>query len=127
MMRRQVDWAQSHGFDRRLALLARHGFAPAASTATAAPAPASTPPDLRRPSLRRSQAGADVDAYEEGHSALHQHAWIGDVEMVRALLAAGANPGLVDDDHGSTPLAWAEYGRQPETAEILRSVTGSTR
>jgi ankyrin repeat protein len=72
-------------------------------------------------------AGADVDAYEEGHSALHQQAWIGDVEMVRALLAAGANPDLVDDDHGTTPLVWAEYGRQPETAEILRSVTGSTR
>ena len=28
MMRRQVDWAQAHGFERRLALLARHGFAP---------------------------------------------------------------------------------------------------
>ena len=72
-------------------------------------------------------AGADVDAYEDGHSALHQQAWIGDLEMVRALLAAGANPGLLDADHGSTPLAWAEHGRQPETAAILRSVTGSTR
>ena len=72
-------------------------------------------------------AGADVDAYEGGHSARHQQAWFGDVDMVRALLAAGANPDLLDDQHGTTPLAWAEYARQPETAEILRSVTGSTR
>ena len=47
--------------------------------------------------------------------------------MVRALLAAGANPDSLDEDHGATPLAWAEHGRQPETAEILRSVTGSIR
>ncbi len=47
--------------------------------------------------------------------------------MVRALLAAGANPDLLDDMFGMTPLAWAEYARQPGTAAILRSVTGSTR
>ena len=47
--------------------------------------------------------------------------------MVRALLAAGANPDLVDREHGTTPLAWAEYARQAETAAVLRSVTGSTR
>jgi hypothetical protein len=126
MMRRQVDWARSHGFGRRLALLARHGFAPAASTGPR-PGPsvhAAGSPDAVSAAV---DAGADIDAYEHGHSALHQQAWIGDFEMVRALLAAGANPDLVDDDHGTTPLAWAEYGRQPETAEILRSVTGSTR
>ena len=71
-------------------------------------------------------AGADVDAYEGGRSALHHHAWIGDVEMVRALLAAGADPNLLDDEHGTTALAWAEYGRQPETESVLRSETRST-
>jgi hypothetical protein len=46
--------------------------------------------------------------------------------MVRALLAAGADPNLVDHEHGTTPLGWAEYGRQPETEAILRSASGST-
>jgi hypothetical protein len=129
MMRRQVDWAQAHGFDRRLALLARHGFAPdTAPSSTAAPRPPSVhaagSPEAVAAAVR---AGAHVDAYEDGHSALHQQAWIGDVEMVRALLAARANPDLLDDMFGMTPLAWAEYARQPGTAAILRSVTGSTR
>ena len=126
MMTRQLDWAQRHGFDRRLALLARHGFVRAASA-----------DERKNPSVhtagspggvaRALAAGADVDAYESGRTALHDQAWIGDVEMARALLAAGANPDLVDREHGTTPLAWAEYARQPETAAVLRSVTGSTR
>jgi len=129
MMRRQLDWAESHGFERRLALLARHGFAPDATPSSAA---TRRPPSVHAAGSPEAVAaavagGADVDAYEDGHSALHQQAWIGDLEMVRALLAAGANPGLLDADHGSTPLAWAEHGRQPETAAVLRSVTGSTR
>jgi hypothetical protein len=126
MMRRQVDWAQAHGFERRLALLAHHGFVPHASTGSA-PAPSVHRAGSPEAVAAAAAAGADVDAYEDGHTALHQQAWIGDVEMVRALLAAGANPNLVDDDHGTTPLVWAEYGRQKETAAILMSVTGSTR
>jgi ankyrin repeat protein len=125
MMRRQLDWAQAHGFDRRLDLLARHGFGPDATTGSR------TDPSVHAAGSPEAVAqavatGADVDAYEDGRTALHQEAWIGDVEMVRALLAAGANPDLVDDEHGTTPLVWAEYGRQPETAAILRSATGST-
>jgi len=127
-MRRQVDWAQAHGFERRLALLARHGFAPDTTPSSTA---ARRPPSVHAAGSPEAVAtavagGAQVDAYEDGHSALHQQAWIGDVEMVRALLAAGANPDLLDDMFGTTPLAWAEYARQPETAEILRSVTEST-
>ena len=126
MMRRQVDWAQAHGFERRLALLARHGFAPAASTASRS-GPSVHAAGSPEAVAAAVAGGAQVDAYEDGHSALHQQAWIGDVEMVRALLAAGADPDLLDDEHGTTPLAWAEYARQPGTAAILRSVTGSTR
>ena len=123
MMARQVDWAQRHGFDHRLALLAEHGFRPEPRTGTA-------PPSVHRAGSPEAvaaavAAGADVDAYETGRTALHQAAWIGDVEMVRALLAAGADPDLADAEHGTTPLGWAEYGRQPETEALLRSVTGS--
>jgi hypothetical protein len=34
---------------------------------------------------------------------------------------------LAGHEHGTTALAWAEYARQPGTAALLRSVTGSTR
>jgi hypothetical protein len=125
MMDRQVEWARTHGFERRLALLAEHGFHPT-NQPERQPAPsvhAAGSPDAVAAVVAE---GADVDAYELGRSALHQQAWIGDVDMVRALLAAGANPDLVDDEHGTTALVWAEYARQPGTAALLRSVTGST-
>ncbi len=131
MMQRQVDWARTHGFDRRLALLARHGFGPDDQPDRPDPEPPQ-PPSVHTAGSPEAVAaavaqGADVDAYEHGRSALHQQAWIGDEEMVRALLDAGANPDLVDAEHGTTALAWAEYARQPGTAALLRSVTGSTR
>lgn len=121
MMERQVGWAVDHGFDRRLALLARHGFGPAAPVASVGPSVhrAGSPEAV----AAAGAAGANVDAYELGRTALHQMAWIGDVEMVLALLRAGANPDLVDQAHGTTPLAWAEWARQPATAEILRPIT----
>jgi ankyrin repeat protein len=124
MMARQLAWAQQHGFERRLALLAEHGFRPERAPAPAAPSVhrAGSPEAVEA----AVAAGADVDAYEEGHTALHQAAWIGDVEMVRALLAAGADPNRLDEQYGTSPLGWAEYGRQPETEAVLRSVTGST-
>jgi ankyrin repeat protein len=67
------------------------------------------------------KAGSDVNAFHDGHTALHQQAWIGDVEMVEALLAAGADRTLLDDTYRATPLDWAEHGRQSETAALLRA------
>ncbi|HEU4999857.1 MAG TPA: ankyrin repeat domain-containing protein [Lapillicoccus sp.] len=124
MMARQVDWAQRHGFERRLALLAQQGFRPESKEASGAPSVhrAGSPEAV----AAAVAAGADVDAYEEGRTALHRAAWIGDVEMVRALLAAGADPNRLDEEHGTSPLGWAEYGRQPGTEALLRFVTGST-
>lgn len=123
MVATQVRWASSHGFDRRLELLAGHGFCeqqpPAATRAAASIHRAGTPEGVPL----AVAGGADVDAYEHGRSAFHQAAWIGDVELVLALLAAGADPNLRDDAHGTTPLVWAEYARQPATAEILRPLT----
>jgi hypothetical protein len=51
---------------------------------------------------------------------LHHAAWIGDVELVQALLECGADPGAVDAEHGTTPLGWAEHGHAEKTAAILR-------
>ncbi len=122
MMQRQVDWAATHGFVDRLALLAEHGYRPVASTDH--PAGGRTAADIHRagtPAAVRLavRQGADVDAMQDGRTALHHHAWIGDVEMVVALLDAGANPKLTDGTYGTTPLDWARHGHQPETAALL--------
>lgn len=41
-------------------------------------------------------------------TALHSAAWNGDARMVRLLAERGADPTLVDDEHRTTPLHWAE-------------------
>jgi ankyrin repeat protein len=43
-----------------------------------------------------------------GQTALHLAAWSGDLDMVRLLVDAGANPNVRDDRHDSTPRGWAE-------------------
>lgn len=53
-------------------------------------------------------------------SGAHHAAWIGDVELVEALLDCGADPDLVDAEYGLTPLGWAEHGHADATAAILR-------
>jgi ankyrin repeat protein len=45
-----------------------------------------------------------------GGTALHHAAWRGRVELVRALLAAGAPVNVRDKTYGSSPIAWAAHG-----------------
>lgn len=71
---------------------------------------------------RIAAAGFDVDIKSGGRTALQQAAWAGEVDKVRALLDAGADPSIVDDEYGTTPLGWAEHAYQPEAAELLRAV-----
>jgi ankyrin repeat protein len=55
--------------------------------------------------------GANVNARAEAQSrqaALHAAAWNGDLRMVQILLAAGADPMLLDDEHQGTAQQWAE-------------------
>lgn len=53
----------------------------------------------------------------DGGMALHAAAWVGNVEMVEALIARQADVNLPDSTHGSPPLGWAAFGsvmrRQP--------------
>ncbi|MCV7422900.1 hypothetical protein H7K45_20320 [Mycobacterium yunnanensis] len=126
MVQRQVDWAREHGFTERLALLASYGFTEGRPTGSPSPwrrgstmppiAAAATPEGVRMVAA----AGGDVDARIDGHTLLHHAAWIGDVELVEALLECGADPDARDDEHGSTPLNWAEHGQAETTAAILR-------
>jgi hypothetical protein len=46
-----------------------------------------------------------------GATALHWAAMLGLPTLTAALIDAGADTGLRDDEHGGTPLAWAVQGR----------------
>jgi hypothetical protein len=126
MVQRQVDWATDRGFTERVALLAAHGF----TDGRPAESPSPWRPDHQEPAIASAgtpdgvralaAAGGDLDALFDGHTLLHHAAWIGDVELVQTLLNCGANPDAVDAEHGTTPLAWAEYGHADATAAILR-------
>jgi hypothetical protein len=58
-------------------------------------------------------AGFDVNARgQEDRTALHWAAFHGNAAMVRALLAAGADPTIVEPTHEGTALDWARYGSE---------------
>ncbi|KAA0101208.1 hypothetical protein CIW49_06895 [Mycolicibacterium sp. P1-18] len=126
MVQRQVDWARDRGFTDRLELLASYGFTEGRPATAPSPwrpkgpeppvAAAGTPDGVRA----LAAAGGDLNARFDGHTLLHHAAWIGDVELVEALLECGADPDVVDDQHGATPLGWAEHGQAEATAAVLR-------
>jgi ankyrin repeat protein len=59
------------------------------------------------------EAGWPVEARgHENATALHWAAFHGNSEMVRALLAHGADPAVRGDVHNATPFNWAEYGAE---------------
>ncbi len=76
-------------------------------------------------------AGFDVNARGRGdlpidepwETALHHAAGAGDVAAVRLLLSLGADPNARDARFDATPLGWAEYFDQTETASLLDGAT----
>lgn len=103
MWSRQVQWAAEHGFGGRLTLLERHGI------------------DVSGVDLVEPAVPADPNARDdEGATPLHHAAWDGDLERIRELLTAGADPTITDGRFGATPLGWAEHAYQTEAAELLR-------
>ena len=74
-----------------------------------------------RPVNARSEA-------ESRHTALHSAAWNGDLDMVKRLVAAGADPRIRDDHYHATAAAWAETSVQvtnnPRCAEVETYLRG---
>jgi hypothetical protein len=50
---------------------------------------------------------------------MHNAAWIGDLEMVKLLVALGADPAARDGNYNATPRDWAERNGQTEVVEYL--------
>lgn len=109
MWQRQIQWAAAHGFSDRLALLERKGI------------------DVSGAELVTRAFPDDPNARDdEDATPLHQAAWEGDLELIRRLLKAGADPSLTDGRFGSTPLQWAQHAYQTEAADLLRAATSAT-
>lgn len=104
MWQRQIDWAAEHGFADRLALLALHGI------------------DIAQAELVEHEFPDDPNVRDDdGATPLHHAAWSGDLNLIRRLLEAGADPSLVDHRFGTTPLGWAQHAYQTEAAAYLDS------
>jgi ankyrin repeat protein len=58
---------------------------------------------------------------------LHLAAREGHADMVRMLLAAGADPGIRDSKHDSDAIGWAEFFQQAQIVRILEDYASSTR
>lgn len=65
------------------------------------------------------------------HTALHAAAWGGDLELVKLLLDAGADPLARDDEYDSTPAGWARTAIQvrndPECAKVAEYLDAPVR
>jgi Ankyrin repeats (many copies) len=59
----------------------------------------------------------------EWETALHHAAGKGDLDLVRELIALGADPDIRDTRFGGTPLGWARYFGQEQTVRFLAPLT----
>jgi ankyrin repeat protein len=71
------------------------------------------------PNARTTFGGPD---HGEAATPLHLAAESNRLEVMRALLKAGADPTIRDARHDHTPAGWAEYGGQQAALDLLREV-----
>jgi ankyrin repeat protein len=69
--------------------------------------------------------GADPNAlwtnWDAEVTPLHMAARSGSADIVRLLLAAGADPRIHDSEHDSDAMGWAEFFGRPEIRQILEA------
>lgn len=76
------------------------------------------------------QSGANANARTSGeskHTALHAAAWNGDLEMVKILLAAGADLNARDQQYNGTPLGWAEVAGDVTNNPACKTIAAHLR
>jgi hypothetical protein len=56
-----------------------------------------------------------------GRPPLHLAAGEGELDVVKRLIAYGADPNAKDDEYHATALQWAEFLHQPEMVEFLKT------
>ncbi|MBV9193769.1 MAG: ankyrin repeat domain-containing protein [Solirubrobacterales bacterium] len=56
---------------------------------------------------------------------LHEAAMRGNLEIIRLLLAQGADPNLRDRAYGATPTGWAEHHGQRDAQQLLAALEHS--
>jgi hypothetical protein len=69
--------------------------------------------------------GFPVDG-PDGRGPVHHAAGVGNIETTKRLIELGADLEAKDPVYGATPLGWAEYFKEAEMAEFLRSLTPQT-
>ncbi|MEO5841740.1 MAG: ankyrin repeat domain-containing protein [Acidimicrobiales bacterium] len=62
---------------------------------------------------------SDTPIEQPWETALHRAASGDDIDLVRELLALGADPTIRDKQFDATPLGWAQYCEQTEIIELL--------
>ena len=73
------------------------------------------------PDLRHDFGG---EGHGKGAVAMHLAAQNNCVGCLNLLLDHGADPNIVDDAYGGTPIGWAEYSQAADTLAILRRRLG---
>jgi hypothetical protein len=68
---------------------------------------------------------ADVPGEQPWQTALHTAAGDGNLDLLRLLLAAGADPNLRDNRFNGTAHGWAVYHGQDAAAQLLSPLTRS--
>ncbi|MGH9231526.1 MAG: ankyrin repeat domain-containing protein [Acidimicrobiales bacterium] len=68
------------------------------------------------------EIGFDLNPTDR-RTPLHEAAFHGHLDLVRALIDLGADPAIADPDHHSTPLGWARYNQQHDVAAYLANLT----
>lgn len=68
--------------------------------------------------------GANIN-HRDGATALHEAARRGDLELVKLLVALGADATIRDHEFDATPLGWADFFHRQTVSDYLRDPDGS--